>query len=445
MSDWGSSLHSYPTAQTNGHDSGEQPVTLLVIGEPQRVQGLYAAFLGDARFQVLATATTSEDVRAKLAMEPETVVAEGTVFHGPEALAAAFAACRSVVFILLPQGVQSSHVDVIRGLAPVQEVIVGEANFATLAGQLYAAVQARRQARRVSSGGQALFAGNHPPAITMTGWRAVAVWSPQGGVGKSTIATALAFEAASRRLPALLIGLGAPDPIPLANGLRPEPNLVTWQTSPTVETLRASVQKLDVLDVLTGFPDPLSLATYLPNALDGTGSLPALTGCAAHAGYAVVVLDVSAQELAAAAISAANTLVLVGLPTLPGVLAATEAVHLVNDVMAGQHRIARQAIHLVVNKVRDSTLRPDEVVKTGAEVRKDFPSLAATMPDDPQIEIALNQRRPAYYHSEPLRRLTRVLGDLLFASPALAAAKHEERLGRPARVFTLGPLRIKTS
>lgn len=53
MSDWGSSLHSYPTAQTNGHDSGEQPVTLLVIGEPQRIQGLYAAFLGDARFQVL--------------------------------------------------------------------------------------------------------------------------------------------------------------------------------------------------------------------------------------------------------------------------------------------------------------------------------------------------------------------------------------------------------
>ena len=93
MSDWGSSLHSYPTAQINGHENGERPVTLLVIGEPQRVQGLYAAFLGDARFQVLATATTPEDVRAKLAMEPEAVVAEGTVFHGPEALAAAFAAC----------------------------------------------------------------------------------------------------------------------------------------------------------------------------------------------------------------------------------------------------------------------------------------------------------------------------------------------------------------
>ena len=29
----------------------------------------------------------------------------------------------------------------------------------------------------------------------MIGWRAIAVWSPQGGVGKSTLALALALEA----------------------------------------------------------------------------------------------------------------------------------------------------------------------------------------------------------------------------------------------------------
>ena len=237
-------------------------------------------------------------------------------------------------------------------------------------------------------------------------------------MGKSTIATALAFEAASRRLPTLLIGLGAPDPIPLANGLRPDPNIMTWQATPTAENLRSHVQTVDLLDILVGFPDPLALNAYLPEALDGAGSLPNLINAAAYAGYAVVIIDVSAQELAAAALSAANTLIMVGLPTLPGVLNTTEAVHLVNDVMAGQHRIAKEAIHLVVNKVRDSTLRPEEVVKTGAEVRTDFPSLAGYVPDDPQIELALNGRRPAYHQSEPLRRMTRTLGDLLFATPA---------------------------
>lgn len=445
MSNWGNGISNQPLTHTNGHADNERPVTLLVVGEQQRVQALYATFLGDERFRVLAMATAPDDARAKLAMEPEAVIAEGTVFPGPEGLTATFATSQSIVFILLPQGIQPSHVTVIRELACVQEVVIGEANFTQLAGQLYAAVQVRRRSRQVASGGHSLFQGHHAAAATTTGWRAIAVWSPQGGVGKSTIATALAFEAASRRLPALLIGLGAPDPIPLAIGLRPEPNLLTWQSTPTVAMLRDCVQSVDLLDILTGFPDPLALTGYLPEALDGSSSLHALTSCAAHAGYAVIVLDVSAQELAAAAISAANTLVLIGLPTLPGVLAATEAVHLVNDVMAGQHRIARQAIHLVVNKVRDSTLRPEEVIRAGADLRKDFPSLAATLPDDPQIEIALNQRRPAYYHSEPLRRLTRTLGDLLFASPALAAASVDEQIGKPARVFTLGPIRIKTS
>ena len=55
----------------------------------------------------------------------------------------------------------------------------------------------------------------------------------------------------------------------------------------------------------------------------------------------------------------------------------------------------------MVNRVRDSTLRPEEVVKTGLEVRKDF--------------------------------------------PALAAARVDELTGKPARVFNLGPIRIKAS
>ena len=233
--------------------------------------------------------------------------------------------------------------------------------------------------------------------------------------------------------------------IALAIGLKPEPNIVSWSAAPTAQTLRECVQPLDTLDVLCGFPEPPALSSYLPDALEGNNSLPSLSNCVAHAGYAVVIVDVSAQELAPAALAAANTLVLVGAPTLPGVLHLAEATRLVNDVIAGQHRIGRQAIHLVVNRVRDSTLRPEEVVKTGLEVRKDFPALAAHAPDDPQVESALNQRRAAYFHSEPLRRNARTLGDLLFAAPALAAARVDELTGKPARVFNLGPIRIKAS
>ena len=131
--------------------------------------------------------------------------------------------------------------------------------------------------------------------------------------------------------------------------------------------------------------------------------------------------------------------------TLPGVLNIAEAVHLLNDQMAGRHRIPKEAVHLVVNKVRNSTLTPQEVVKLGGTVRTDFPSLTAYLPDDPQIEEALKLRRPAWNSSEPLRRVSRTLGDLLFAAPATMARQQDAQTGKPARVWTLGPLRIKAS
>jgi MinD-like ATPase involved in chromosome partitioning or flagellar assembly len=414
------------------------------VGEPGRIQALRAAFGADARFRLVATATSPDDARAKLALEPEAALLEGTVFPHPEALVQTFSSYRGVCFVLLPLGVAHSLVEVVRALPCVQAVEVGEADFGALAGRFYEAVTLNRQARRTQSGGQLLF-GGHSPLPSAAGWRAVAVWSPQGGAGKSTLATALACEAAARRLPTLLVGLGAPDPVPLVLNLKAEPNLLSWRSNPTADGLRAAVQRLEMLDVLAGFRDPLALAAYKDDALDGPGSLPQLTTCAAYAGYAVVVLDVSAQELAAAALSAANAAVLVTLATLPGVLHVAEAAHLLHDQMAGRHRIPKEAIHLVVNKVRDSTLTPQEVVKLGGGVRRDFPALAAYVPDDPQIEEALKLRRPAWHTSEPLRRAVRTLGDLLFALPAASSAVQEASVGKPARVWTLGPIRIKAS
>ena len=54
-----------------GHQS---PVSLIVVGEPGRINALRAAVLADARFQLLASATSVDDVRSKLALEPEAVL-----------------------------------------------------------------------------------------------------------------------------------------------------------------------------------------------------------------------------------------------------------------------------------------------------------------------------------------------------------------------------------
>lgn len=428
MSGWGVQVHD------DGRTGDEAPVRVLIAAPGNVAPALNAAVAGDRRFRVVGVATSPDDMKAKLTLKPETVIVDATVFPGPEAFIQTMAAYEGDCFVLLPQGVPEDAVGALRNVGCVREVYVHPVDVVRLAGTAYEAAVARRRTQGVEADA---FERYRTGGARVAGWRAIAVWSPQGGVGKSTIAAALALEAASRNVPTLLVGLGAPDPVPLALGLKPEPNIGTWRANPSAEGLKAAVQRLDDLDVLAGFPDPLVLAGYAPGALEGKDSLPALVNAAAYAGYSIVVLDVSAQELAAAALAAANTLVLVVQPTLQGLLHAREAVRLVNDVMAGQHSIARESMYMVVNRYRQSTLTPREVVQNGGELRPDFPTLAAAIPDDPAIEEALNARKPAYFHSDALRKGVKTLGDVLFP-------KGERReQGRKARAFGIGPIRVR--
>jgi len=421
----------------SGETAAVPPVRLLIVAQPNRSRAFYAAFVADARFAVQAVATSADDARVKLALDPEAVLAEAAVFNGPPDFAHTFAAYRGACFALVPASLNQGDREAVRRVACVETVGEGEPNFPVLAGELYAAVLARRAAAPTGPDG---FLAGRQSQSAMVGWRAIAVWSPQGGVGKSTLALALALEALARRLPVLLVALAAPDMTPLIlDGIRPEPNLLTWRAAPTVDGLRAAVQihPKTGLHILVGFRDPVALGGY--EAQSGPTALTHLAFTAAQAGYGLVLLDVSAPELAPAALSAANTLVLVARPDIPGVHSALQAVHLVQDMMAGQHAIPPEAIYLVVNRVRETTLRPGEVVDCGKGERRDFPALATAIADDAAIEVAVNRREPAYYGSEALRTAARTLGNLLF--PATVTAPTAP--ARPPRVFKLGPVRVR--
>ncbi len=377
------------------------PVRLLIIAQPGHAQALYAAFASDARFAVQAVATSMDDARAKLALEPEAALIDVVVFKGLPDFANTFSAYRGAAFVLAPPNLSANQADAIRQTSCVLRVVEGEPNFAALAGEFYAAVVARRPAAGLPA---VDFANSRELGVAMIGWRAIAVWSPQGGVGKSTVALALALEARARRLPTLLVELAAPDMTPLIlDGILPEPNLLTWRAAPTVDGLRSAVQvhRKTGLHILVGFRDPVALGSY--EAQTGPAALTNLAYTAAQAGYGILILDVSAPEIAPAALSAANTLVLVARPDTPGVYSALQAVHLVKDVMAGQHAIPPEAIYLVVNRARDTTLRPEEMVRWGKDERRDFPALAASIADDANVELAVNRREPAYYGSDALR------------------------------------------
>ena len=279
------------------------PVRLLIVAQPGHAQAFYAAFAADARFAVQAVATSADDARAKLTLEPEAVIVEVVVFSGPPEFANTFAAYRGAAFAIVPANLGASLADAVRQVPCVLRVAEGEPNLAASAGEIYAAVVARRPAAGTPADS---FTGSRGLGVAMIGWRAIAVWSPQGGVGKSTVALALALEALARRLPTLLVGLAAPDMTPLIlEGILPEPNILTWRAAPTVDGLRSAVQvhRKTGLHILVGFRDPVALGSY--EAQEGPSALTNLAYTAAQAGYGILILDVSAPEIAPAALSAA--------------------------------------------------------------------------------------------------------------------------------------------
>ncbi len=421
------------------------PVQLIVAAPVAALGALHQAFAGDARFQVIATATTEDDLAAKLHLEPEALMLDATVFKDPETMAQVLAGFQGVVYTLLPDGVSIDAVEAVQSIPSVKQVVFySQANFPLMAGQLYDAAIAIRKVAISSQGGNPAFAMFQRSAVRMAGFRAISVWNPKGGVGKSTVAIALAMEAANRNLPTLLVGLGGPDPNPLILGLKSEPNFNNWRMNPTPEGLKASIQKLDILDVLAGFPDPVSLQSYAAETgVNEPASLVGFMHAATLAGYAVVVLDVSAQELAPMAIAASNTLILVSSPNMDGVLGTIEGVRVVNDVLAGQHSIGQGAMHLVVNRYRNATYTPKEVLQMGMGMRQDFPPLLAAIPDDPAIEEAINARRPAYQYSEPLRQAVQRMGDALFAPVPTSSGERQQATGKKKRVINLGIIKLR--
>ena len=106
------------------------PVRLLIVAQPGRSQAYYAAFVADARYAVQAVATSAADAKAKLALDPEAVVAEVVVCDGPAEFADIFAAYRGACFALVPAGLNQADADAVRGVRSVQALVEGEPNFA---------------------------------------------------------------------------------------------------------------------------------------------------------------------------------------------------------------------------------------------------------------------------------------------------------------------------
>ncbi len=404
---------SYPVALgTTASAAASEGAPRLGVMSPRMEFAVRVTQLADGRWPIAACASDPETAPRALADCTHAAV-DLTLVDSTEALAALLASCPAYVLAVAPNDMDDGILEAVRG-TPGVNACVREAD-------LPAALETLLRSPAAPG------AAPVPPApLAIGGWRSIAVWGLEGGVGKTRLARGLGLECAARGYKALAVGLGSPDMLPLGAGLHPEPNLAGWAQDPRPEALQAQVQADGDLDLLAGFLSPPALGRFAVQALDGETSLSALALQTARLGYAAVVFDVSSQELAAPALKASNALILVCSATAQGAVAAVEAYRLARREIG----LTAEQCHLALNRRRAGHLTAAQFVSAVRSALKEAPRPVVVLDEDPSQDESHAPAPGAAWGGDAWRQGLRQLGDQLFgADPKAAPLVSEIRFG----------------
>ena len=403
---------------SNGVASKTDPITVLIAGPVQRLTPWMSQLVSDGRFSVISIANELPDLRAKLAANPEVLLLDATILGDEQTLTTFLTGLACAAYVITPVQGGTDLPGRVAQIQSVKAAFFADVNLSELVGRMYADALALRVRKAGSleavwNQHQGGMLGGGP-----IGLRIICVWNQMGGVGKTTVATNLAYESARRGFPTLLVGLGAPDDLPLISGLKPEPNITQWWNNPTPEGIKLAIQKLDTLDVLPGFPDVLSEAQAINTPREAPNSIPNLITKAAHyAGYAVIVIDAPPSALAATAISVSNTLVMVARPSLEGVMRTVEAYRTVVERLEGEHRIPNDRVFVVLNRIGNRLAAEEWHRAATSSLGRPFPPIIAQIPDTPAVGNSQDSRRLPIVTVEEFSRTLRPLADTLLIQP----------------------------
>ncbi|MBI9045824.1 MAG: AAA family ATPase [Anaerolineaceae bacterium] len=426
----------------NKNNVDSTAIKVLLAGPSDRV-GHWSSFLQtDSRFKVSTFATDHNDLMHKLSYNPEVILLDATMYAGPSSLVEALTQIQCAVYVVVPGSTNDVGKEAINQITAVKGIFIDDVNMTDLTTRIMNDIGTlRKQAPALE---QAAWATK---GIELGGLRVVTVWSRQGGTGKSTIAAALAEDAARRGYRTLLIGLSAPDvTLPVIFNLKTNKNIGEWIAHPSTEVLRQSVQNVGggLLDVLVGLPD-MSQEKNLRLDPKAENSISSLCQTASHAGYAVVIMDVSADLVYPHAIAASNTWVVPAIPTLDHAMSTAESYRMVMDKLAGQHRVGAGNIYLVLNKTLNGCLSPDEFHDGASHFAHSmgvttFPPVATTIPWDQEIPISTNARRSPLTVKEMARPI-HIIGDSLFGQKE----GYKDNGNGRGKILNLGFLKIRKS
>jgi len=424
---------------SNGLNNASEPVSiLLAAGYAERVQPWNNYLMNDGRFRIAGISLNLPDLRARLAASPEALLLDGAMAGDRQTLLELLTRLDCPAYVITPFEGGIELQQEVAALPRVRGAYMNDISITEIVGRIYSDTISMRPARAGSLA--AVWQNGTPGAAPILGMRIICVWNQMGGVGKTTVSSNLAYESARRGYPTLLIGLGAPDDLPLITGIKPEPNITQWWNNPTPEGIKLSIQKLDTLDVLPGFPDVLSEAQVISTPKEQPNSIANLIHTAAnYAGYSVIVIDAPPSALAASAISVANTLVLVSRPSLEGVMRTVEAYRTVVDRLAGEHRIPNDRVFIVLNRVGNRLNTDDWHRAATQQTGRPFPPIIAQIPDIPAVGREQDNRRLPILMVDEFSRALRPLVDSLLQSQAQFRAAAPA----PRKEFRLGPIKIR--
>lgn len=400
------------------------PVTVMMAAPrlDTVLQGMYPALAGDpGRFQVVGLATEWNDLKAKVgALKPEALLIQAEIAPSPDELVAALKSFPGVaVVVLMPSSAAAEGL--VRSAPTVRDVFVTQApNWPEVAQRLYQSAVSERalKAQAAPLPAFAQVGGVAGPTVPV-GLRVFAVASRKGGPGKSTFASNFAYALARRGISTLLIGFDRPDDLGVYLHLPPYPNQGLFYENPTLESLRAGLQKKDALDVLLCVQDDLAADAVARRDPSDKGSIRSLVMTAAMGGWAALVLDLPpdiASEWALQPLLVANTVLLVARPTLADANKMLQIYQLLTRRLAVEHAIPRENIFIVLNMcTKDDNISPAAFTKMLQEASGDsVPPVIAVIPFDPAIPAIQNAGELPLLKSDPFRKAVEGVADVFY-------------------------------
>lgn len=417
---------------------------ILLACRPDQAAALQAA-LEPQRLGPLSPTGDAAGVPALLQTGPYTaLVAEAQLWESPEALQAQLHAVPLPLVVCVPPGLTAEAAQTLQSLPTLQSLLQWDGQ--TLHGALPplpAPVPAGSAPSPAAPGPgpqpvstalpevppppeTAPRAEAAPPAGEAAGprgggWRCVAVWSLEGGAGKTTLALATAHAGAAAGLPTLVLSLAGPDMVPMYTGLDPRPGLGEWLAEGADGAAMARVLRYDGrVAHITGPPTTAELTAWHLETLHAPDrDLRTLVLQCAQAGHSLVILDLGPSgDIATQALPVAMDLIIPVSCSFRGSMLLACALEQVAEV-AQEFR----SVTAVLNRLRPGGM-PESAFRrqiAHSQLRRQPEHWVLIDDDLPGIQAVHDAGGQPHRTSRTLQAAARVLQQLVYPVPLAPA------------------------